>query len=300
MPNLGETLNELFSRAGLDQNDSTIIALLQNESVFKAQISQDIVDKMLAGLVNLETAKIKLYPTIKAEVLNGVDDHIFRVAKEIGFTDEEIAPLKAEANSGKKAELILKSQLDKTSKLLEEAKKGSGKGDNAALVEGLTKEVNELKTKITTLAQEKDNAVLEERKNSAAKEVNYLTLSAINEYIPRLDLPDSLTFAEKQSLAMSRLQKKAEEFKAKITVINNEIALVDENGTDVLDAQNKKVGFKVLAESAYSPILKKGGNSGAGNNGQQQNNQHQNKGGATDIQLSKIDAELQRQANLSN
>lgn len=254
MPQLGITLAELFTRAGVKQEDPTIKALLANEGIFKAEIPADAVAALEGNLMNETIALHKLKDKMFAEMMGGVDKHMERIFPDLGFDPDTIRDLQKIEKTGPRAEAAMRKLKEKMELKIQELEKTPGKGgDQQKLVD----EINNLKTAIAAKEAEAQTKISAKEQEWANKELSMLTRFELMQYSDRLNLPNELSAEEKIGIAYDRVNRAIADGKFKLTSENGRIKLTSENGTDAYDASNRKLDFKALAEQSIAPILKK-------------------------------------------
>lgn len=265
MPQLGNTLAELFTRAGVKQDDPAIKSLLANEAIFKAEISAEAVASLEGNLMNETIALNKLKDKMYAEHMGGVDKHMERLFPELGFDADTIRELQKVDKTGPRAEAAMRKLKEKMESKIAELEKVSGK--SPADQQKLVDEINALKTALASKDTEAATTIQAERDAWNQKELAMLTRFELMQYAGRLNLPNELSAEEKIGIAYDRVNRAIADGKFKLKTENGRITLTSENGSDAYDANNRKLDFKALAEQSIAPILKKAEDPGNGNQG---------------------------------
>ncbi len=255
MPQLGNTLSELFKRAGVKEDHDALKVILQNDAIFKAEIPQDVVQALEGNLMNEQIALTKLKPRMQAEILDGVDTHIVRVATELQLGDEVITAINSAKTTGAKAEAAIKAIKKIGDTKVTEAEKKGGKTPEET--QRMIDELNAIKAK----QAEKDAAHQQEMQRLAeegkAKELETAMRFEAMKYADKMNLPAEFSVEERVDMALTRIKAGIAEGKYKVAADNGRLRLTDENGADAYDSSNRKLDFSALAEQRLAPVLKK-------------------------------------------
>lgn len=142
---LGEFISKQAAKSGIPADEPALVELLQIGEVFKANIGDDLANKINQSLMTKEAALAnpEIRGTIKAETLNGVDAEIFRNATEAQLSEEDLTALKSVENTSKRIAAFYGKI-----KELEAKKAGSSKGADK---EVFTKQIDVLNGQIRDL-----------------------------------------------------------------------------------------------------------------------------------------------------
>lgn len=256
MPQLGHTLAELFKRAGVNADQDALKVILQNDAIFKAEIPQEVVTQLEGNLMNEAIALTKLKPKIKAEVLDGYDTHIERIAGEMKLGDDVIAAIKGAGTSEKRAEAALRAIKKQSDDKIAELEKKGGKTPEET--QKIIQELNDEKAKKAELIAAHQAEVARLQTEGSTRELDSEFRFKMMKYADKLNLPEEMTVEEKIAFAMTRVNQKIAEGKFKLS--KNEsgaLRLTDANGADAYDSQNRKLDIDALAEQTLAPVLKK-------------------------------------------
>lgn len=255
MPQLGNTLSELFKRAGIKEDHEALKLILQNDAIFKAEIPQDVVQALEGNLMNEQIALTKLKPKMQSEILDGVDTHIERVVTEMQLGDDVITAIKAGKSTGAKAEAAIKAIKKQADAKLEEAGKKSGKTPEET--QRLIDEHNALKAKVAQIETAHQQELQKIADQNKEKEVDTAMRFEAMKYADRMNLPPEISVEERIDMALNRIKQGLAEGKFKVSPENGRLRLTDENGADAYDSSNRKLDFSALAEQRLAPVLTK-------------------------------------------
>lgn len=255
MPQLGNTLAELFKRAGVDENNAAIKVILQNDAIFKAEIPQDIVTQLEGNLMNETIALGKIKAKAKAEILDGVDTHAERILTELGLGDEVTAAFKGGKSTEQKIEAALRAISKVTAAKIEEAGKKTGKTpeDQQKLID----ELNTLKAERANRDKAHQDELKRKDDEYAQKDLKTALRFEAMKYADRLNMPEEVSVEERVDIIMSRINTGISEGKYKVSIVDGRLKLTTEDGSDAYDSQNRKLDLNALAEQRLAPVLKK-------------------------------------------
>lgn len=215
--NIGELLNSLAKKAGINEADQTLVGILSNSELTRITIPSDLVKQFDEKLLSIDTA-LDNHPDVRskymAQALNGLDAKIADVAKAAKLSDDVVATLNSEKSSYKRLELLL-AEVDKNHKAaIEAAKAEAGKSTDKAALERQNKEL------LDKLAEkEKEHSVAieslhsEYKQKALADKINGKVVSILSGYKTVLDaLPVESKTTAIQTLINKELQDKQVEF----------------------------------------------------------------------------------------
>lgn len=203
--NLGQFIQHLATKAGVQLDDKNLINILSNSELTKITVNSDLVKAMDENLLSVDDATNN-HPLIgskyKAQALNALDKRVLELASELTLSDDELEELKKPINSYKKLEFVIGK--------LKEAKPAKGdKGDKDAL----QKQVDDLLKKLQDKDKEHADALQKASDERIADKVgfekhsNYGKLKTIYD-----ELPESIRESSIDSVIKNALQEKGAEF----------------------------------------------------------------------------------------
>lgn len=242
---IGEFLNKIATKGGISATDKHLIDVLAKPELATIEIDDAVANQIDAALMTVEAAKShpEVLKKIKTETLNGADSVIDRTLTELGYSDEEIADIKADKNTY--------SRIEKTAKLIKslEAKKA---GANAPDKAAFQKQIDELNGKLRTTAEQHDK-VVNELKSQHEAEVIDLELSNLVSS-KKLSLPEEMDPTLKHQIAVNAVKAdlKAKGFQIVKNKETRSLEVKRLDGTDAYDEKNNKVDLKQLTDGALA------------------------------------------------
>lgn len=242
---LGEFISKLAAKSGIPTDDPSLVELLQIGEVFKANIGDDVANKINQSLMTTDAALANsdIRNKIKAEVLNGTDAELFRLASENQLPDEDLAALKSLDNTNKRIGHFVAKV-----KELEAKKAGSTKGADK---EVYTKQVEELNAQIRTL-RDTSTAQLNDLKAQHDGEITGLmfkTLLSGKEY----SLPKEMPTDRKVSTVYGVIQDELAAKGVKIVRENGQLTLQKKaDGTPYYNESNVAMSVTDFADSVLA------------------------------------------------
>ena len=115
MKSIGELVLLAAKKAGINEGDDSLKAIIENKILFTTAIDDTVFAKVDSDLISFDDAKS--HPLIagdikskaKREALDGIDrDVIPRVLKDLGIQDSDVAEILGEKNTFQKVELLTK------------------------------------------------------------------------------------------------------------------------------------------------------------------------------------------------
>lgn len=267
---IGQLLEHLAKKAGIDSADPNLINVLSNAELSKVPIHSDIATGIDNALLSLSQATDN-HPAIKskyhAQALNALDARMEALMSESGLDEAVVDSLKGEKNTYKRFE-----QLFTAIKEAGETKAKSTSKDEKSAVERQRDELLEkLKAAEKTAAEQVAKVQAERKADKVSFELAKLTGSAKTIYD---ELPADVKEATMQALINKGLQDKTAVFDFDE---NGAFVLVDKDGNPVLGANHDKINPQAFIDSllAQNKVLKVTEQSGTttqqqGNNGQRQ------------------------------
>jgi hypothetical protein len=264
MPSLGEFINNLAQKAGVAITDENLKSVLASPELATIQIHEDLAGTIDKGLLNIEAAKNN-HPDIKkkyfADAFDGMDSQLIKLVEADTFDEADLAEIKAEKSTVKKAELIV-------SKL--KAAKKADKGGNADEWNKKIADANEAarlaKEEVSKVKNDYEGKIKEIHRNAAIKAVfgNYKTIYD--------DLDPSIRIATMGAIINKALQDKNAVLDADD---NGNLVLVAKDGSNVFGSNHVQLTPQSFLDQSFAPILKVSGPPKPASNTQQQG-QNQN------------------------
>lgn len=238
MPSLGDLLNKLAQKAGIPADNEQLKTLLTNPELSKLTLEDTLSEKIEAGLYDLDAAKAKLRPVLKAEILNGVDAEVMASLPEFEFDADSISEIKAIDSTTKRIKAIGAKIKD-----LESKKSGANKGDK----EQYTAQINDLKAQLANAMTAKEQEIASIKQQADSELTQFALRSQLASYAYALDnVPkDVNVLTANQLLSQSLSSDQAEVVYDKTT---GQMKLVKKDGTDFYDNTNTKVDAKTYVE----------------------------------------------------
>lgn len=238
MKKLGDILDNLFKKAGVDENNPTIIALLQNEAIFKAEIDEAAADQIQGNLHTLDSAKSRIKKEILAETYNGIDAKLVATMDELQVPDDVRAAILAERSTPERASLLVK----KIKELEASKSTANTKGEKSEL----QAEINQLKALNSQVANDYKNQIEQLKQSHENEAIDWQLTSSLSGYNYALgDIDPALKIQTAKSAISSAMQSDG----VKVIKEGNQLKLVTaKDGTDYFNKQNNKVDLKQYVE----------------------------------------------------
>jgi hypothetical protein len=234
MKNLGQLLNSLVTKAGLDINVEDIKSLLSNADITRINVPDDISNALENNLLTMDSAKANL--TLKkhfdAQALNGVDGALKTAMDEMGLDDDFKTKILAETSTPKRAAMLAKEVRE-----LEKSKaSASNTGDKKALQDQINALNAEKANLVTSHKAELDNV----RAQADGNITDLLVKNTLSGYEYALgDLPKEVQVQTANNLIQNEMTAKG----VKLVNENGNLKLVTKEGTEYYEA-NKPVSYK--------------------------------------------------------
>jgi hypothetical protein len=245
---IGELINNLAQKAGVAAADENLKSLLASPELALITVSDDLVSTIDKGLLNIEAAKNN-HPDIKkkyfADAWDGMDKQLVSLIENDTFDEHDIAEIKAEKSTSKKAELIV-------SKL--KAAKANAKGADKEEINRQLAAAHEAARKATeekeSLRNEYEGKIKDIHKTAAIKAVfgNYKTIYD--------ELPGDIRTATMEAIINKALQDKNAELKADD---NGNLQLISKDGSNVFGSNHVQLTPQSFLDQSFAPILKVSG-----------------------------------------
>jgi hypothetical protein len=239
----GEFLNKLATKSGITVTDKNLIDALSKSEFANVEINDELVNTIDSALMTVDAAKAHpdVLKKIKTEALNGADAVIDRALTEMGYTDEDIAEIKADKNTYSRIE-----KATKLIKTLESKKAGASAPDKAAF----QKQIDDLNAKIRETTATHETAITT-LKTQYEEELTSLELSNLISS-KKLSLPDDMAPALKNKIALDAVKNDLKAQGFQIVKTNGTLEVKRTDGTDAYDAQNRKVDLTNFIDGALA------------------------------------------------
>ena len=248
MPLIGELINNLAQKAGIQSDNADLKALLSSPELAAINVPDEVATIIDKNLLSLEAAKNN-HPDIRnkyaADFYDGIDRQLMNLIATDTFDQQDLDEIKAEKSTTKKQELII-------SKL--KAAKGKAKGADKEEINKLLAEANEqarlAKLEVETVRAEKDNELKGFKKKIAlnAELNNFKTIYD--------DLGPKAKLVALQALVDSTLQDNKANFQVDE---EGNLQLLRNDNTNVFGSDNVLITPKKFLETTLAPILKVSG-----------------------------------------
>lgn len=248
MPTIGELINTIAQKAGIQADDPKLKSLLASPELATVQVDETIVTAIDNGLLSIDAAKNN-HPDIKkkyfADAYDGIDKQLMKLIESDTLDQADIDEIAAERSTSKKQELII-------SKLKTAAK--SAKGIDKDAINAQLAAANEAarlaKAEVQTVKSEYEGKISTIQKNAALKAIfsNYKTIYD--------DLPTAAKNAAFEALVSTALQDKNAELK---TDQHGNLVLTGKDGTNIFGANNVQLTTSSFLDQTFAPILKQSG-----------------------------------------
>jgi len=228
---LGQLLNTLAAKSGIDANYAPLKSILSNAEVSRINVPDEMANAMDGNLYSLETAKTSadLKRHFTALAYNGLDAELNRLIEDVGFEEEVRNELLAEKSSTKRAVALAKKI-----RSLEEQKLEASGAEKLELQAKLNALETEAKSKVEDLKRTHDNEVADLLVKHALSGYKY----ALGE-IPK---------QKKIDTAYNLLKENLEADGLKIVKDGGDVKLVRPDNSDYYDGSNNKIDFKTYVD----------------------------------------------------
>lgn len=249
MPQIvGELLNNLFLKAGLPADHAGVKTLLTSPELANIQVPDDVVTALDNGLLSIDAAKNN-HPDIKrkyfADAYDGIDKQLLALIATDTFDETDIAEIKAEKSTSKKAELIVTKL-----KAAKATAKGADKEEINRQLAAAHEAARVANEKVTTVTSEYEGRIKEINKKAALKAV-LATYKTIYD-----DLPGNVKIPSMEALINNALQDK----NAVLSVDDNgNLVLTGKDGSNVFGSNHVQLTPQSFLDQSFAPILKVSG-----------------------------------------
>jgi hypothetical protein len=245
---IGELINNLAQKAGVSSDNEELKALLSSPELAAVKVPDALTSDIDKGLLSIEAAKNN-HPDIKkkyfADAYDGMDKQLIALIESDTFDEADIAEIKAEKSTSKKAELIVSK--------LKAAKKGD-KGANADEWNKKIADANEAarlaKDEVTKVTQGFQDQIKNIRLEASLDGL-YGTYKTIYD-----ELPAGIKKTTLKAVIDQALQDKNAQL---VTDEQGNIQLIGKDGTNVFGSNNVQLTAKSFLDQSLAPILKVSG-----------------------------------------
>lgn len=249
MPQIvGELLNNLFLKAGLPADHAGVKTLLTSPELANIQVPDDVVTALDNGLLSIDAAKNN-HPDIKrkyfADAYDGIDKQLLALIATDTFDETDIAEIKAEKSTSKKAELIVTKL-----KAAKATAKGADKEEINRQLAAAHAAAKAAKDEVDTVKNEYEGKIKDIHRNAAVKAAiaNYKTIYD--------DLPGGIKSATLEAIINKELQDK----NAVLNVDENgRLVLSGKDGSNVFGSNHVQLTAESFLNTSFAPILKVSG-----------------------------------------
>jgi molybdenum-dependent DNA-binding transcriptional regulator ModE len=270
--NLGQLINHLAKKAGLDTSDQNLINLLSNSELTKITLHSDVVKAFDENLLSVTQAQDN-HPLIgtkyKAEALNPIDKKLETLAEELGFDDATKQELAGIRNSYKKLEVFTAKFNELKENAVKEAAKGKGDQTSAAL----QKQVDELLQKMQAEKKSSEEAIQRIQGERKGDKIKFNLRSMLNNSKTIYDnLDPAIKAAAIEAILNKGLQDKEADFDFDE---KDEFIVKKKDGTNLVGANHSKYTPQTLIDEilAQNKVLVVANSQQNPQDNQQQNNQ---------------------------
>jgi len=227
MINVGEFLNNIAAKAGIDKNSAEFISLISNAELTKITVPDAVVTGIDSKLLSLDAARnnSELRAHFAAQTYSGIDNALKESLLANGLTDDDLKGFLEDKQTSKN----IKTSIAKIAEL-EKSKAKATSGDKVEL----QKSIDSLNAKIASQIAE-HNKQLESMKNNFENELIDANLSSmLSSYSYALPTDVSVSVLTAKNILSRELADK----KAKIVRENGNLVLKTLDGAIYHDPTN--------------------------------------------------------------
>jgi DNA-binding FrmR family transcriptional regulator len=267
--NIGQLIQHLASKAGVQADDKNLINILSNADLTKITVHSDLVKSIDENLLSLDAA-MDNHPTIgskyKAEALGGFDKAIKRILDDSGLPDDVKTEISAIRSTFQRFETLSTKLKEHFENQLAAAKKeGSKDGDKAALL----KQIDDLNAQMRAEKQNWANEKAQLEAQRSADRLDFKMRTLLSGYKTTMDDMDADI---RHTTLMTAINKKLQEHDAELKWDEKgELVPFKKDGSKLYGANNMPITLQSLIDTslAQQKLLK------TAEQQQQQHNQHQ-------------------------
>lgn len=245
MPVLGEFINSLAQKAGIQADNDDLKALLSSPELATINVADTLVTAVDNGLLSISAAKNN-HPDIKkkyfADAFDGMDRNLIDLISKDTFDETDLAEIKNEKLTVKKLEMIVNK--------LKAQKAAANPVDKAAI----NAQIQAAHEAARLAKEEVENT----RKEYEGKIKNIYTTSAIRQAMGAYkttfdDLPADVRNSAIESIINKALQDKGAEF---VADENGTLTLRSKDGSNVFGSNHVQLTPQSFLDQTLAPILK--------------------------------------------
>lgn len=245
MPVLGEFINSLAQKAGIQADNDDLKALLSSPELATINVADTLVTAVDNGLLSISAAKNN-HPDIKkkyfADAFDGMDRNLIDLISKDTFDETDLAEIKNEKLTVKKLEMIVNK--------LKAQKAAANPVDKAAI----NAQIQAAHEAARLAKEEVENT----RKEYEGKIKNIYTTSAIRQAMGEYkttfdDLPADVRNSAIESIINKALQDKGAEF---VADENGTLTLRSKDGSNVFGSNHVQLTPQSFLDQTLAPILK--------------------------------------------
>ncbi len=242
---IGELFNSFAIKAGIAPDNAELKSLLANEALATITVPDELGNGMDRGLLSIEAAKNN-HPDIKkkyfADAWDGMDKQLISLVENDTFDEADIAEIKAEKSTARKAELIV-SKL----KAAKATAKGADKEEINRQLAAAHEAARLAKEEVTAVKNQYEGKIKDIHKTLAVK-------AAFGGYKTIYDeLPGDIRTATMEAIINKALQDKNAELR---TDDNGNLQLISKDGSNVFGSNHVQLTPQSFLDQSFAPILK--------------------------------------------
>jgi hypothetical protein len=248
MPTIGELINNLAVKAGIDPADNDLKSLLASPELATVKVPDTIVTAIDNGLLSIEAAKNN-HPEVKkkyfADAYDGIDKQLMKLVESETFDQADLDEINAERSTSKKQELIITKL-----KAAKAQAKGADKEEINRQIAAAHESARLAKAEVDSVKNDYEGRIANIQKTAALKAVfsNYKTIYD--------DLPIAARNAAFEALVSTALQDKNAELK---TDEHGNLIIISKDGSNVFGANHVQLTPSSFLDQTFAPILKVSG-----------------------------------------
>ena len=245
MPLIGELINNLAQKAGIQSDNADLKALLSSPELAAINVPDEVATIIDKNLMSLDAAKNN-HPEVRnkywKDFHDGIDKRLIPLLENDILEPEDIEEIKNEITTGKKIELAINKL--KAAKL---KARPADKEEINKLLAAANEEARLAKLEAGKVKDEYENKIKNIRKDTAlnAELSSYKTIYD--------DLPTKAKVVALKALIESTLQEKKAEFR---TDQDGNLQIMHQDGTNVFGSDNVLLTHKSFLDQTLAPILK--------------------------------------------
>lgn len=265
MPTLGELINSMALKAGVPADNEELKALLTAPELTTIKIPDELNSTIDKNLLSLEAANNN-HPAIRAkyhsQFWDGIEKFLGRTIEDAGFTDQDMAEIKAAAKTGDRMEVII-------------SKLKAAKGKPGADKEGLNAKIEQLNNELRLEKEAKVKILSETETKIKDAALKTVINSIYSKYKTMYDeIPGDSDGSIRTTTLDAIIQKNLKDKNARLTIDETgNLLLVGNDGSNVFGNNNVKLTPTSFLDQSFAPILKVSNSAGTNNAANQQRQQ---------------------------